>query len=274
MISCVLEIQAHGSDMASSVPLPVIVIPAFDQEGASSRAQSAKYFASSLLRGLFAGSIVIGRNTPSPIFKSGRTDVREIFCDEAGPVTSLAERRAAEERFLGRIAEWISPEERQWVVIADPATLALRNPDHLFPEELAGPYTVSQPDFLWTGVTQGSGSLESGLLGAGLFAIRGKFLSEFIELWKTSESGDLEMSAEVSGWERVLGSLGGRKAKFEFGEVMVPSPGALDWRAVSQAAVVSMIGWPPAECRSATRCLYLGQCLGNEMEIMLHLMEF
>jgi hypothetical protein len=228
----------------------------------------------SLFRTLFTGEIVIFRTGEMPLYKVERAQLTEVRVALPVSGNGEAERRRASREFLFNLCTQIKPESRQWVIVADPAGIALRNIDHLIPPDLPGPFSPPEVDFLWARVHErGDGPRDEA--GPGLWAVRGEFLPLVLERWK--EAWEAEPTAGVEDerriWSDVVRSLPIRKKAFERGEVVCPAVGAVDWRALCSAAYVSIPDWPETERWKLLQALYFVTYFGDETGMMVNVLE-
>jgi len=97
------------------------------------RRANRKCFVASLLRTLYSGRIVTaGAGDGAPLFKVERRQVGEMHLEagEAGEGRERGHCRA--------LRACVRPGSGEWVLVADPASVALRNIDHLLPAETGG----------------------------------------------------------------------------------------------------------------------------------------
>jgi hypothetical protein len=151
---------------------------------------------SALLRSLFSGEIVVFHPGEMPLYKVERARVTEVPVGFPVSGSRGADKRRTSRELLFNLNDQIKPEPRQWVIVADPAGIALRNIDHLIPPDLPGPYGPPGADFLWARVHEG-GSGPRDEAGPGLWAVRGEFLPLVLERWK--EAWEAEPNAGVVG---------------------------------------------------------------------------
>lgn len=165
---------------------PIFIIIAFDRPGDTTRSLHAKILASSLLRTSFTGSIAIFRNTDKPLYSIDRNQLEEF---EVPGVTAenLIEQIEQENDFVTRVPDFIKFSDRQWVIFADPVSVAMRNIDHLFENDYRGLYPPPRKDF--QGIRLGASG--SSKFDNRIWSIRGQYIREFMLLIKQSErSGD------------------------------------------------------------------------------------
>ena len=258
----------------SHVNIPLIIIPSLSKKYHPNLVTECKCFAASLMRCLFTGSINIFHNHAIPLFKVERKQVTEAPVENPISGSEEAEERRASREFLFNLCSQIKPEPRQWVIVADPAGIALRNIDHLIPPDLSGPYAPPEADFLWARVNEG-GSRPRDAAGPGLWAVRGEFLPLVLERWKEAWEAEPEagMEDERRIWSDVVRSLPIRKKAFERGEVLCPAVGAVDWKALCSAAYVSIPDWPETERWKFLQALYFGTYFGDETGMMVNVLE-
>jgi hypothetical protein len=254
---------------------PILVTPFFELDQEWKASVGTKGFTSSLLRSLFSGSIVVFRNHEMPLFKVERKQLEEIFVPTVIFEKSEAPCQKATREFLFGLCAHLEPESRQWVIVADAASLALRNIDHLIPQDMAGPYAPPDVDMLWTKTDRNDAENGTETASPGIWAVRGEHLAMVLERWKEAwiEAQSDSCHSEIEIWTRVIRDLPLRKRPFEKGEVVAPALHSVDWQAVSSAALVTVPDWPVEEQRKFLQSLYLGTYLGDESGMMLNIME-
>ncbi len=232
-----------------------------------------KRLVSTLLRSLYSGRIAVFRNQEHPLFKIERKALSEFPVPFGIADRSETSRREITRQFLFGVDNFVTPERRQWVLITNPASLALRNPDHLFAPDSGGSYPPPEVDFYWA--RAGGDDIANSLATPGLWAVRGEHLPLVLERWKeawNTQSGATTGDEEAI-WTRVVQQLPLRKRVFEKGEVVAPRIGAVDWEAVSNAAFVTVPDWPEKEAWKFLQALYFGTYLGDETGMMLNILE-
>lgn len=148
----------------------LILVTALDTPGSRQVRFLAKTQASSLLRSLFSGQVVVERNFPEPLFPIERLGLKEIQQDHP-ELTSDREDHwgyfwRERVKTLERFAEPAS--EFGWVVLCDADVVPLRNWDHLFQEREGD--IILQRD-------------KEGRPEVGFFAVRGERIVEFAAAW-------------------------------------------------------------------------------------------
>ncbi len=224
-----------------------------------------KALVASLGRSECGSEIVLLRNSDSPLFKIPRRQVSEITVTPPDPCLIAADSRSATRRFLLQIDEFIIPENHAWIIIMDPAGIALRNLDHLIPEDSPGQFAAPSVDFYWM-PKDGSRTEAT----SGIWAVRGHLLREVLKRWNQllKEIADPELA-----WSRTVAALPFRKKRFESGEVIAPSMSRMNWEAISSAAFVTVPDWPSEEQRKFLQSLYFGTYFGDSTGLMLNILE-
>lgn len=97
-----------------------------------------KLLTSSLLRTLYTGSVVVFQDGDMRLFKVERKQLEVVQVPVSTRCKTAADRQRAEREFLFCLGDYLKPEPRQWVIVADAASLALRNIDDLLPPDLPG----------------------------------------------------------------------------------------------------------------------------------------
>ena len=104
-----------------------------DPPGSRTSRQLGKVQASSLLRTLFPGEMVVWRNFPEPLYPVERKGVHEVDFVPDRPLRNeeLEDlRREAKGQMARSLVSHASRYE--WIILADAGVMALRNWDHLF----------------------------------------------------------------------------------------------------------------------------------------------
>ena len=251
----------------------LLVTPSIEVAQDGKSLGTTKCFVSSLLRSLFSGQIGVLRNQELPLFRVERSAVTEVFLPAALTERSGPAKRRASREFLFGMGDQLKPEPRQWVIVADAASLALRNLDHLIPPDVPGPHAPPEVDFYWA--RAGKDEISNQTATPGLWAVRGEHLLLVLGRWKEVWSGAQEAdgASEEEVWSRVVRDLPLKKRAFERGEVVAPRMGGLDWEAVNNAAFVTVPDWPEKEAWKFLQALYFGTYLGDETGMMLNILE-
>jgi hypothetical protein len=233
---------------------------------------TTKGFISSLLRSLFSDRICVFCDHDIPLFKIERAALTQLQINKS--MAGVDDNAIKSEKILYwfEIFKILTPEPHQWVVVANPASVALRNIDHLISPDLPGRYSMPAVEFYWA--RAGSNDASNRSVTPGLWAVRGEHLPLVLERLKDaySEPG-AEGCSEEAIWTRVVHELPLRKRAFEKGEVVAPRIGAVDWEAVSNAAFVTVPDWPEKEAWKFLQALYFGTYLGDETGMMLNILE-
>lgn len=255
-------------------PFPLLIIPSFSRIPDTKSAVALKGLISSLMKSLYTGSIVVFRNCEMPLYKVERKQLEEVFVPATAQGVGISDRQAAKD-FLFDLCNHLNPEDRQWVIIADPSGLALRNIDHLIPQELPGPYAPPEIDFLWLPIDNSAITGRVQMASLGLWAVRGEHLPLVLEKWKSAwnEATGQGADHEVEIWTQVVNDLPLQKRRFERGEVISPRLNAVDWEEVHHAAFITLPDWPDAERSKFLQSLYFGTYLGDETGMILNVLE-
>ncbi|PAW60096.1 MAG: hypothetical protein B9S37_10785 [Verrucomicrobiia bacterium Tous-C3TDCM] len=129
--------------------------------------------------------------------------------------------------------------------------ILLRNPDHLLPE-------TSSEECLYA---------QSGK-NIPLFSIKSSSLQKFSDLY----SGFLEKSSDAeSALIQAIHSLGGKS--FEKGEVAIANYPNINWKEISNAAIVCAPDWPEKESAEFMQSLFFGRYLGDETGLFLNILH-
>jgi hypothetical protein len=238
----------------------ILIIPTIDLKGEKSRSILAKLLASSLDRNYFSRVVIVG-NMTGPVFKLGRRGIEEIAFELE--VKNPQERETATWWLLSKADEFLDLAVSEWVVVAEPASLALRGLEHLFPAS-------SKAEFMWA-------EYAGPELGAstGLWAVRAGLLSMVVSKYaQIHEAGDGGKEAPASlRWKRVVDELPLKKKRFERGEVLTPPAGEVGWTALLEAAFVAVPEWPAREQWSFLHAAYFSTYFADANGVLVHLFE-
>ncbi len=108
-------------------------------QGTSSRI--AKPLASSFLRNLTTAELCCWKNNPQPLFRVERKGMREV----------VTEQKVGNhlDSFIELDLTQLESDANDAIILINPSALCLRNPDHLWPEQIQGEFSSTQPDLLW-----------------------------------------------------------------------------------------------------------------------------
>lgn len=251
---------------------PILVINSFEWPGESGGNLRAKIFAASLMRSLFTGTIVVFRNREMPLFKVERRQLEEIFVPLRIAEEGAAAERRARMEFLNALGIHLRPAPRQWVILADPASVALRNIDHLFP---AGEVSASsKPEILWVPAGDPVEAARGHEGAAGFIAVRGERLPALLDGWMSAlRSAPHDPTAHARLRTERIQESGLIKRRFESGEISAPAINAVNWRTVASSALVTVGDWPAEERTKFLQALYFGTYLGDKSGMMLNILE-
>jgi hypothetical protein len=102
---------------------------------------SAKPLASSFLRNLTTAELCCWKNDPQPLFRVERKGMREIVTEQ-----KMSDHL---DSFIELDLTQLECDANDTIILMNPSALCLRNPDHLWPEQMQGEFASIQPDLLW-----------------------------------------------------------------------------------------------------------------------------
>ena len=252
--------------------LPLLVTWSFNETGDPSPGNLVKNQASSLMRSLFSGGISIFKNYQTPLFKIDRRNVDEEVVSLPIVGKSAEAVDGATATFVFQLGKYLKPEGRQWVIVSDPAGIALRNIDHLIPLDGSRSFGPPSVDIYWTKITGGPDKGGRSLASPGFWAVRFENLELVLQRGQAVQA-ETPGASDEEVWTRTLEELPLTKRPFEKGEVAAPRLNQLDWEEASNAAFVTLAGWPEKESRRFLQSLYFGTYLGDETGMILNILE-
>jgi hypothetical protein len=237
-----------------------------------------KFLTSSLLRSTFEGEVKIFRNLEQPLYKIDRKQIDETYVPlHAEDRDHLYEYGAVWE-FLDTLEERIKPDDWQWVIVADPSSLAMRSLDHLLPDvsiAANNKYPAPEFDFMFTPQSRKIEGQIRNEISTGLWAVRGEHFGLVMEHWKkiwiSHQSNSIIRDAEI--WSQVVKELPLRKKAFEKDEVVAPQLHALDWEKIANAAFITIPDWPQALQSKFIQALYFGTFYADKTGLMINILE-
>jgi hypothetical protein len=252
--------------------LPLLVTWSFNETGNSIPDNLVKNLASSLMRSLFSGGISIFKNYPTPLFKIDRRNVDEEMVSL--PIVGKSDKAigSATDTFVFQLAKHLKPEGRRWVIVCDPASIALRNIDHLIPFDASEPFGPPSVDLYWTKITEEPNPSGKPLASPRFWAVRFEHLELVLQRWQAARA-EMPGSSDEEVWTRTLEDLPLTKRSFEKGEVIAPKMKEFDWEEASNAAFITVAGWPKKEAQRFLQSLYFGTYLGDETGMILNILE-
>lgn len=248
---------------------------------------TAKPLASSLLRNLTSAELICWKNNSRPLFRLERNGMQEHVTNQ--PLSDSLH------TFCEFDLTEILRTTVDTVILINPAALCLRNPDHLWPEQMKGEFSSTQPDLLW--MEDRKERLHSSpysvllteeeltnyghrfLASPGMVACKGSCLNRLFEVWKEvlQQGADIDESIrEKAVWNKVLVMLAAemKQKPFERGEVIPLREGEIDWDEVRNACIVSVSDWKDEKAKEHfLRCLYFGHFFGDESGLMLNILD-
>ncbi len=248
-----------------SSPDNLILVTALDAVGSRLARFLVKSQASSLLRSLFGGQVVVVRNFPEPLFPVERVGVKEIQEDHPELTSNRddhwgyfwRERVASLRRFAEAASEF------DWVIVCDMDVVPLRNWDHLF-EGVEGDVLISK-----TG---------DGRADAGFFAVRGERVTEFAEAWDRAMKvldGQPYQGHRTDGEALATALESGdfRVREFEKGEVMRPFEEGVAFADCLQAAALHLTGVSIEQKAKLAFALHMMWVYGEDEGVFLDILE-
>jgi hypothetical protein len=221
-----------------------------------------KAFASSLTRSLFTGKImVLSPALSDPLFRIERANVSEkLFSGSTQGVMG---------DLLRAIATHQEIDCNEWLIMVSAPGIALRNIDHLIPSNIESFNPASSVDLYWLAAVGDSREISSHF-----WAVRAKHLPMLLERWESMwSSKDENHYNESLMWSEMIKSLPLKKKPFEKGEIYCPEVGAVDWDAITKAAIIMVPNWPEKMQWSFLQSLYFGTYFGDETGLMLNLLD-
>lgn len=224
-----------------------------------------KALAASLCRSDCGFPIKLLRDEERPLFRIRRAVLAEVSVPSSDDHAAESDAANATRETVIRLTEWISAEDYPWIIVMDRAGLALRNIEHLIPEDSIGEFASPTVDFYW--MPKAGSKTEA---TSGIWAVRGHLMRETLNRWSQflREITDPELA-----WSQTVAALPFRKKRFESGEVIAPALKRVDWDAVSNAAFVTVPDWPPEQQRKFLQSLYFGTYFGDSTGLMLNILE-
>ena len=253
----------------------------------TSDTKATKPLASSFLRNLTTAELCCWKNDPQPLFRVERKGMREIVTDQ-----KMSDHL---DSFIELDLTQLECDANDTIILMNPSALCLRNPDHLWPEQIQGEFSSTQPDLLWMEDRKERlrGSPFAALLtqeelanyghrfvaSTGMVACRGSCLDRLFAVWKDileSNTSLDESIREKAVWNKVLVSLANeiKQKPFERGEVIPVREREIDWDEVRNACIVSVSDWKDEKAKDYfLRCLYFGHFFGDESGLMLNILD-
>lgn len=196
--------------MSQGTPLRIVICHVSPLEEIRAPVVVLKALAASLTRSGSEAILNVLHNLEAPLFRARRKEVVEIPVSLTHSEMRAEDSVEASRKVLLRLPEFIQPASHSWILVMDPAGLALRDIDHLIPPDGEGPFAAPPVDFYWA---PRDGSPEEAT--SGIWAVRGHLLHVVLSHWKKSlsEISPFAKSAskpEKSPLPRFIESTGGR----------------------------------------------------------------
>ena len=243
----------------------LVLTTAIEKPGGRQIRLLAKIQASSLLRSMFGGLVVVERNFPEPLFPIERVGLRELEheIDDFSPEDVQPRSYCARVESAVRHAEAAS--EYDWVVFCDADVVPLRNWDHLF-ERRGAEILISQT--------------EDGSADAGFFAVKGEIVNEFVKEWAQEIPGfqarELlvgEKRSDELALSKVLSQEKWNVKKFERGEVVRAFDNGVGMVDVLEASVVHLAGASLQRKTKLAFGLHMMWVYGDDEGLFLDILE-
>lgn len=223
----------------------IVLTVIFDGTGSRQWRTCGKLWVASLLRHVWGGELIIGRNFPEVLFPTGRMGLTELELPAAkeAPRTEKHGRKLDCREKLYQLARDQDVSEG-WVILADADCVALRNLDHL----LGGSKEVL--------------ILESGgKCDAGFVAVRAECLRAFLD---AVEELGLDVAVASGKW-----SVG----EFERGEVLRAGEPGISIEDLAEAAVVHLGGLKPELKLKLAFALHMMAVYGDKDGLFFDMLE-
>lgn len=230
-----------------------------------------KLLASSLGRSIFSGFVHVLTPHEGPVFRLRRANCEEFSednCDHRALNGSSIPRYYCLAKEANR---HYGDTEGKWIVFAHPASVCLRNIDHMFTGAHLGDEISATADLLLQYPSIGEGACRGEALG--LMAIRSEFLGVLTARMMENETCLHEISDGKPDFMNIIMGLKLRIRRFERGEVYAPKIGSIDWELLRGAAFVTVPDWPEKEQWSFLQSLYFGTYFGDDTGLMLNIFD-
>ena len=138
-----------------------------------------------------------------------------------------------------------------WITFHTSPIILLRNADHLLPDYIGEEclYARCEDEI-------------------SLFSIKTTSLQKFSDYFSKSHE---EFSNVESALKNSVSKLKGKP--FEKGEVAIASYPNINWKEITNAAIVCAPGWPEKECAEFMQSLFFGRYLGDETGLFLNILH-
>lgn len=248
----------------------------------TSNPQITKIACSSFQRVLTTANLICWKNEIEPIFRLGRSHYSEHF--------SKKTYYSLNADFLICAAANSQCESCSASVFVNPSIIAMRNPDHLWPESYDRTPNVQYSEDRKERIGHSAFAIlltdeelevhgHRFVSSPGIFSIQSGYLSRLIEVW--AEAQELgknldESIREKAVWNKTLVMLAGEMTQkpFERGEIIPVREGEIDWDEVRNACIVSVSDWKDEKAKQHfLRCLYFGHFFGDESGLMLNILD-
>ena len=215
-----------------------------------------KSLSSSIQRTLTSAQVTCWKNNSQPLFRVERKGMIEIVMDN--PISDHLH------SFITHSDTNISYNLDDLIILLNPSSLFLRNPDHLWSMPSDGTCSSIRPGILYMeekkqrllaspyaellSEDECAKYSHRNVSSPGIVAIRGDCVEKFQKVWNVvlKLGKDLDESIrEKAVWNKTLVMLAGEMTQkpFERGEVIPVREGEIDWDEVRNACIVSVSDW-------------------------------
>lgn len=249
----------------------------------------AKMLAGSLLRNYFAGTVIVVRNTPEPIFRLLREGLEEIYA----PVESLpgSQIAGAAERKAGTFGQheidWQRRMAAEWKVKAHTLFDAARHDIVLYAD--ADCVTLRGIEHLVEGdawdirylpsIAPERGAALTPAVSSAVWAVRGGICSEVMEEWDSRMADQAgSVAPDHAAWSSLIsdcrnGALPWRARPFEAHEIVCPLLQPMVWPRTREAALLHCTGLPTGERINFMFAMYMQKYFSDPRGTLLNLLE-
>lgn len=261
---------------------------ALDLPGTLDQRLMAKMLVGSLLRNYFAGTVIVVRNTPEPVFRLLREGLEEVYVPE--DFVTVSDPASGMERSAGTFTRNEIVRQRRtaasWkvkahslfhagghdiVMYADADCLTLRGIEHLVEEDAW--------DIRYLPTSTGERGTVAHPVSSAVWAVRGRLCGEVMREWEcrmTDQVGNA--AADHAAWSSLIadcrrGLLPWRALPFESHEIVCPLVGALSWPRTREAALLHCTGLPTAERINFMFAMYMQKYFSDPRGTLLNLLE-
>jgi hypothetical protein len=244
----------------------------------------AKMLAGSLLRNYFAGTVVVVRNSPEPLFRLLREGLEEIYAPEETRLIGFGR----ESGTFGRheiisqrqtAAAWkvkahalFDAAGHDIVLYADADCVTLRGIEHLVEE---GAW-----DIRYLPSVAGERGEPAHAVSSAVWGVRGGLCAEVMREWERRMAGlrGDEAKPDHAAWSSLIndcrsGRLPWRALPFEAHEIVCPLEQPLAWPRVREAALLHCTGLPTGDRIDFMFAMYMRKYFSDPRGTLLNLLD-